>query len=146
MSGGRRAFVDTNVLIYASRSSEPLSQRSRDLLGAAEDVGDELCISRQVLREYLASVTRPQVMAAPLSASTAISDVRRLSEIYTVLEDGPEVTDQLYELLLQAPTGGKQVHDANIVATMLVHGLTRLLTFNADDFRRFAMLIEVVTP
>ena len=38
--------------------------------------------------------------------------------------------------------GGKQVHDANIVATMLAHGETRLLTFNQADFRRFAGLIE----
>jgi predicted nucleic acid-binding protein len=38
------------------------------------------------------------------------------------------------------------VHDANIVATMLAHGETRLLTFNGADFRRFASLIEVVAP
>ena len=42
--------------------------------------------------------------------------------------------------------GGKQVHDANIVATMIAHGETRLLTFNESDFRRFGSLIEVVVP
>jgi len=42
--------------------------------------------------------------------------------------------------------GGKQVHDATIVATMRAHGATRRLTFNAADFRRFAPLIEVVAP
>ncbi len=42
--------------------------------------------------------------------------------------------------------GGKQVHDANIVATMLAHGETRLLTFNGADFRRFSSVIEVVAP
>jgi hypothetical protein len=39
-----------------------------------------------------------------------------------------------------------QVHDANVVTTMLVHGERRLLTFNEADFRRFTALIEVVTP
>jgi hypothetical protein len=29
---------------------------------------------------------------------------------------------------------------------MLAHGERRLLTFNEADFRRFAALIEVVTP
>lgn len=48
--------------------------------------------------------------------------------------------------MLAFPTRGKQVHDANLVATMLVHGVTRLLTFNAADFRRFGTLIEVVAP
>ena len=42
--------------------------------------------------------------------------------------------------------GGKQVHDANIVATMLAYGERRLLTFNIRDFRRFAAHIEVVDP
>ena len=41
---------------------------------------------------------------------------------------------------------GRQVHDANIVATMLAHGENRLLTFNGADFRRFVRLIEVVPP
>jgi predicted nucleic acid-binding protein len=40
---------------------------------------------------------------------------------------------------------GRQVHDANIVATMLANGITRLLTFNVADFRRFAALISVET-
>jgi hypothetical protein len=39
---------------------------------------------------------------------------------------------------------GRQMHDANIVATMLAHGEHRILTFNGADFRRFARLIEVV--
>jgi predicted nucleic acid-binding protein len=42
--------------------------------------------------------------------------------------------------------GGRQVHDANIVATMLAHGETRLLTFNEADFRRFSSVIEIVAP
>ncbi len=142
----RRVFVDTNVLIYASRPIEPASRQASDALAEAEDAGDELCISRQVLREYLSSVTRPQIAAAPLPAPVAIADVRRLIEIYAVLEDGPEVTERLLGLLLLAPTGGKQVHDANIAATMLAHSVTRLLTFNGADFQRFAGLIEVVVP
>jgi hypothetical protein len=37
------------------------------------------------------------------------------------------------------------VHDANIVATMLAHGESRL-TFNGGDFRRFGTLIQVIAP
>ena len=39
---------------------------------------------------------------------------------------------------------GKQVHDANIVATMLVHGITQVLTHNITDFARFSSLITVL--
>ncbi len=41
--------------------------------------------------------------------------------------------------------GDKQVHDANIVATMQAHGITHLLTHNIAYFARFAHLIKVVS-
>ena len=41
--------------------------------------------------------------------------------------------------------GGRQVHDANIVATMLARGEGRLLTFNDTDFPRYGHRIEMVT-
>jgi hypothetical protein len=41
---------------------------------------------------------------------------------------------------------GRQVHDANIVATMLAHGEDRLLTMNRGDLRRFEPQIEIVEP
>ena len=41
-------------------------------------------------------------------------------------------------------SGGKQIHDANIVATMLAYGERRLLTLNARDFRRYTDRIELV--
>src|SRR5438105_3144076 len=40
-------------------------------------------------------------------------------------------------LVLHAVTG-VQVHDTRIAATMSVHGVTHLLTFNGGDFARFA--------
>ena len=40
-------------------------------------------------------------------------------------------------LCREVPAAGKQVHDANIVATMQAHGERRLLTFNGSDFRRY---------
>lgn len=59
-------------------------------------------------------------------------------------EDSAQVTDQLLNLIGQFPTGGKQVHDANIVATMLVHGIPALLTNNVTDFTRFSGLITIL--
>ena len=105
-----------------------------------------LWISRQVLREYLAVATRPQASVASLPMDKAIADVCRFRLAFNVLDDGPDVFDLLLQLLAAHPGAGKQVHDANLVAVMLTHGITRLLTFNAADFRRFDKLIEVVTP
>ena len=51
--------------------------------------------------------------------------------------------DRLLDLLAAHRTTGRQVHDANIVATMLEHGIRRLLTFNTADFLRFARIVDI---
>ena len=46
--------------------------------------------------------------------------------------------------LFTVAVGGKQIHNANIVATMLAYGERKLLTLNAADFRRYEDRIELV--
>ena len=69
--------------------------------------------------------------------------MERLISAFEMLEDGPVVTDSLVALCREAPVGGRQIHDANIVATMLAHGERGLLTFNPADFRRYGYRIEL---
>ena len=137
-------FVDTNVLVKARMLEAPDHDMARDGLKRAFDQPEPLRISRQVLREYLAVVTRPQTWAVDIGREDALNDVARLSATLEVLEDGPVVTDWLVSLCRQVPVGGRQIHDANIVATMLAHGERRLLTFNAADFRRYGDRIELI--
>ena len=131
-------FVDTNVLVYASRTRAASYPRAIAWLRQARDDGRALWVSRQVLREYLAVVTRPQADLPILPMSAARADVEGFLRDFNVAEDGPQVTAVLLQLLARYPASGRQIHDANIVATMLAHGLSRLLTFNVADFRRFA--------
>ena len=114
-----------------------------DLLAQARRT-EPLRISRQVLREYLAVVTRPQTWASPLAIPAAVQDMRRFATAFEVLEDCQAVTDLLATLCRDVGVAGKQVHDANIVATMLTHGERRLATFNAKDFRRYGQRVQVV--
>jgi predicted nucleic acid-binding protein len=138
-----RVFIDTNVLVYANQELAVLHSQARTRLAALADAGAELWISRQVLRDYLAVVTRPHSRGAPLPASLAVERVRRFATVFQVAEDGSPVLDRLLDLLAAYPTGGRQVYDANIVATMLGHDLRRLITFNVSDFQRFSSLIDL---
>ena len=97
-----------------------------------------------MLREYLAAVTRPQATAAGLPMATAIADIRRLRAVFQIAGERPGVLDRLLQILSTHRCSGRQVHDANIVATMLDHGSRRLPTFNLPDFRRFAQIIDLV--
>jgi predicted nucleic acid-binding protein len=139
-------FIDTNVLIYATRRTASEHAAAQAALARLEGEGRSLWISLQILREYLAAVTRPQVTSPALSMETAIADVRRFRQVFHVAEDRPVVLDRLLTLLGAHYGAGRQVHDTNIVATMLEHGISRLLTFNAADFRRFARIIELEPP
>lgn len=138
-------FVDTNVLVYASAAGAPERQRAIEALthhGAEE----RLRISRQILREFVAVITRPQLWARQSSANEAATAAIALASAFEVLEDKPAVWEQLVGLCRRVPFGGRQVHDANVVATMLAYGERRLLTFNDADFRRFVDDIDLVVP
>jgi toxin-antitoxin system PIN domain toxin len=139
-------FVDTNVLVYATQFTSPNRDAARQALHRFAKTEVPLCLSRQVLREYLAVVTRPQLFASPVSMPDALADVARFATDFDILEDGPAVAAQLAQLCRAVAVAGRQVHDANIVATMLAHGETRLLTANRRDFQRFEPRIEVVEP
>ena len=137
-------FVDTNVLVAARFVTAPAHVATRRFLDRIGNSGEPLHISRQVVREYLVSVTRPQSWSAPLAIDDALEDATRLVSSFTVLEDGPNVMATLAALCREVPVGGKQIHDANIAATMLAHGERRLLTLNVKDFRRYGERIELV--
>jgi predicted nucleic acid-binding protein len=139
------SFVDTNVLVYASVEGAPLQEKARSALVRVAREGATR-ISRQILREYLAVVTRSQTWGKPLALAAAVSDAETFANRFQVLEEGQETWAMLCHLSQHCDFAGRQVHDANIVATMLAHGERRLLTFNVGDFRRFEPLIELMVP
>ena len=144
MDDRRGVFVDTNILIYASIRSSPFHQLAHDAIRGLEKENAELFISRQVLREYLASMTRPDMLTKELSRASVIEAIRHFEEDFTVFNDEPGVTEQLLELVETVSVGGKQIHDTNIVATMLVNEVHELLTHNVSDFKRFSPYIEII--
>lgn len=141
---GNKLFLDTNILVYANVVETPLHSLALRVIEAHHQAGDDLWVSRQILREFMATLTRPQNFAAPQPVSIIAARVQNFQQIFKVAEDGPDVTAHLLTLLQQIPMGGKQIHDANIVATMLAWGVTHLLTHNVADFTRFQPLITIV--
>lgn len=135
-------FVDTNVLVYANVSEAPQHQAALAAIDQTRKDGRTLWISRQVLREYLVTLTRPQAFQdVPLT--TVLEQVQLFQDHFEIADDTDAVTDQLMQLMDDIPIGGKQVHDANIVATMLAHGIPALLTHNGKDFERFKAYIKI---
>lgn len=140
----KRVFLDTNVLVFSNAIQAPLHQTARQALQRLAVAENELWISRQILREYLATLSRPQQFSKPQPAAVLAADIHYFQSNFLVAEDNPSVTERLLELIQQFPTGGKQIHDASIVATMLAYNIPVLLTHNTGDFVRFSSLITVL--
>ena len=85
-------FVDTNVLVNSRAAGAPHHEIARELLTTARQRAEPLRISRQVVREYLAVVTRPQIWSGPLTSNEALYDVNWLLNDFEILEDGIAAT------------------------------------------------------
>ena len=137
-------FIDTDVLVESRILEAPDHEVARARLERAFQNQEPMRISRQVLREYLSVVTRPQTWPIPITREEALNDVNRLMGTFEILEDGPVVTEMLIELCREVSVGGRQIHYANIVATMIAYGESRLFTFNTADFHHYGDRIELV--
>jgi predicted nucleic acid-binding protein len=137
-------FVDTNVLVFSTITTANQHAAARDKLAELRAASVPMWLSRQVLREYAVVLTRPQSFSVPLPASAVSADIRHFMGVFNLAEDGTAVTEKLLWLLENVPIGGKQIHDANIVATMLCYGIPRLLTDDTGDFNRFSSLITIM--
>ncbi len=142
-----RTFLDTNILVYADQPTSAFHGTARETLLALEAADEELWISPQVIREYLSVVTRPDASRpeeAPLPPQAAVDAATHFLATFWLAGEDQDVSRRLLDLIARYGVRGRLVHDANIVATMLTHGIPRLLTFNARDFRRFGDLIEIM--
>ncbi len=139
-----RAFVDTNVLLRAMMPQMALHKQAEALVQKMWTDDVELWISRQVVREYLVQATHPNTFTPPLTIEQVLEQLETIQSLFRVADETRAVTAQLLTLLKTYPTRGKQVHDANIVATMLVYNINTLLTINVDDMKRFADKIKLI--
>ena len=143
-TGDRSIFLDSNVLVYANVAEAPLHAVSLAKIKYYHESGWEIWISPQVIREFLVVRTRPQNFSGDCSIETLIERVEYFRRTFRMALDTPATLDKLTRLLTEIKIGGKQIHDANIVASMMTYGVKNLLTHNVSDFNRYASLITVV--
>ena len=140
-----RVVLDTNVLLAATDEARADHRDAVATLNVWPASGVALYTSGQILREYLAVATRPvDRNGLGLTRSAAVANVRALRPRLRLLAEDGKVADRLLTVLDTIVCTGKQVHDANVVATMLVHGIDTVVTSNVDDFARFGDQVRVV--
>jgi predicted nucleic acid-binding protein len=136
---GELILLDTNILLTATDNSRPEFKEARELFGRALESGVHLCISSQIIREYLVAATRPvEVNGLGLSPSGAVHNIHTFKRRLIFLEETELVSSELVNLVLRHELRGKKIHDANIVAFMQVENIHKLISCNPEDFVPFS--------
>jgi predicted nucleic acid-binding protein len=138
-------FIDTNVLLRSVQPSHPMHAAAvRAVAGFIRD-GEALVVTPQVVAEFWNVATRPtDNNGLGLSHQDAHKEVAKLEEFCTVLVESIDVYTEWKRLVRVLGVSGVKVHDARLVAAMNVHGVGRILTFNAQDFSRYREIQTIV--
>jgi predicted nucleic acid-binding protein len=132
-------LLDTNILARMAQPAHSHHLVAHAAVAGLVSRGDTPCLVPQVLYEFWVVATRPlAVNGLGLTPSQADAELSRVLGLYTFLPDNPAIYPEWRRLVTAHLVIGKNGHDARLVAAMLVHGLTHLLTFNIADFTRFS--------
>lgn len=139
-------LLDTNVVLRRIVRNDALHAVVRAALDSLLLAGEELYITPQILMEYRALATRPVAAnGLGLPPARASAHIRFIERRFRMAADTPMVYPAWRDLAERYNVEGRQVYDARLVAVMLTHGITHILTLNARHFRRFRE-IAVVEP
>lgn len=139
---------DTNNLLRFALRADPQHAVVLSAIRKLKSGGDKFYILPQTCVEFWNVCTRPTSRNGfGLSVQQANHSLRLVEKIFPLLPDDARVQQEWRKLVLNFGVSGVQVHDARIVAAMLVHQVTHILTFNTADFARYSNVgIVVVDP
>ncbi len=76
-----------------------------------------------------------------MSTSQTQDELSELRRVFTLLRDERGILSEWERLVGLHSVQGRTTHDARLVAAMLRHRITHLLTFNVSHFKRFQSII-----
>jgi predicted nucleic acid-binding protein len=138
-------LADTNILLRRTQPDHPSHTLAVESVARLLAVGEPVFFTLQNISEFWNVATRP----APnnglgFSVALALGEMEKIERLLTLLPDSPAVYGEWKRLVVQHGVLGSKVHDAKLVATMNVHGIRRILTFNTEDLTRYD--IEAIHP
>lgn len=140
-------LVDTNILLRSVDPKHPMYADATKAVAILRRQGEQPCIVAQNLIEFWNVYTRPlDKNGLGYSPEQAAAEVNRLKDLFQLLPDTPAIYQQWEQLVTRYEVKGVQVHDARLVAAMLVHRLTEVLTFNVADFTRYTEIKALSPP
>lgn len=147
MKNDKPILLDTNILVYGHQEQSEFHTRARSILLQGFEGKVPMCVCPQVLMEFYSTITNPKRVTNPAPPEEAIEEIEKYLNNGNIrkIHAGEDTWGHTLGLLKQHALKGMKVFDLQLVATMLANDVSRIYTFNRDDFLRFTE-VEVLTP
>ncbi len=135
---------DSNLFLRSAEPAHPMYPEAVHAIETLLEQGEEIFLVPQNLYEFWVVATRPlERNGLGMTAAQAEAELDRIESQFPVLPDTAAVYGEWRRLVTRYGVIGVRAHDVRLVAAMLVHKITHLLTFNVDDFRQFPEITAV---
>jgi predicted nucleic acid-binding protein len=139
--------LDSNILIRLLNRKDTQCKEVRGAVRLLLKAGTQLCVFPQTAAEFWSVTTRPMTARGGYGMTT-VAAAKRLNAFeryFTFLLDQPAQYSLWRQLVEAYRIVGHNVHDARLVAAMTAHGVSDLVTYDVQDFKRYTG-ITVVPP
>lgn len=137
-------LLDSNVLLRLVYRLDLMHGDALNAYTVLRGQNQSLCVVPQNLIEFWAVATRPlSANGFGLTIEEAAHESSLLQSLLTLKPDTPEIYTIWQELVIRYQVRGKQAHDTRLVAAMIAHQITHILTFNTADFKRFTEITAI---
>lgn len=137
-------LLDTNILLRAVQPASPQHTLAVEALATLISQKHTIAITPQNLIEFWSVASRTaEANGLGWSVATVRQEIDHLLAQFPLLDDQPMVFSHWRNLVTSYQIIGRRIHDARLVAVMLSHSVSHLLTFNGGDFRQFSEIVVV---
>ena len=136
--------IDANIYLRTEQEGHPQQAEAQQAVATLLQRQEKIYLIPQNLYEFWNVCTRPIANnGLGLTHDSALEYTQKLLKQFVFLPDDQRVFEEWLRIVVSCKVSGVQVHDARIAAAMRVHGITHILTFNTNDFKRFERITAV---
>lgn len=138
--------IDANVLVALAAKEHPHHSQAVEVFDLVLAADEDIVLSPSVAAEFLHVVTDPRRITPAQEMADAIVWLQAwATEVAPVwLTPNDAAIELWFKWMAEFQLGRKRILDTQYAALLHTHGVKRLLTNNADDFRVFGGF-ELVT-
>ncbi|NJO96439.1 MAG: PIN domain-containing protein [Pleurocapsa sp. CRU_1_2] len=128
-------LLDTNILLRTISPNDPMHAITVAAIDTLNARRERVVIAPQNLIELWNVCTRPSDKnGLGFTLERTLAEVDRLKRLFIFLTDTQSIYPEWERLVTTYSVQGAKVHDTRLVAFMLVHQISHILTFNVKNY------------